>query len=240
MEVDLYVIPMAGLSSRFTKAGYSKPKYMLDVIDKPLFDWAVSSFSDYFGDEEFTFIFRDVLGTTDFLNERVNAMGIKNANFVCLEGETRGQADTVALGLKEVRAEDNRAVTIFNIDSFYRNYSFADFDSDGFLDVFVGEGDGWSFVEPECEGRVKRLAEKQRISPLCCTGLYHFNTISLFIDAFEQELVERQCSELYIAPIYNHLIKSGSVINYRLVENDSIEFLGTPQEYEDFLENNQS
>ncbi|EDP5628571.1 capsular biosynthesis protein, partial [Campylobacter jejuni] len=27
----IIIFPMAGLSSRFTKAGYDKPKYMLDL-----------------------------------------------------------------------------------------------------------------------------------------------------------------------------------------------------------------
>ena len=42
------VIPMAGLSSRFTKAGYTLPKYMLYVVDKSLFYLAVRSFEHYF------------------------------------------------------------------------------------------------------------------------------------------------------------------------------------------------
>ncbi len=37
----MIVMPMAGLSSRFTKAGYTKPKYMPEAFDKPLFDYAL-------------------------------------------------------------------------------------------------------------------------------------------------------------------------------------------------------
>ncbi|EOA0230274.1 capsular biosynthesis protein, partial [Escherichia coli] len=33
----MIVIPMAGLSSRFKKAGYVKPKYMLEAHGKTLF-----------------------------------------------------------------------------------------------------------------------------------------------------------------------------------------------------------
>lgn len=42
------IIPMAGLSSRFTKAGYILPKYMLYAVDRSLFNVAVSSFEKYF------------------------------------------------------------------------------------------------------------------------------------------------------------------------------------------------
>ena len=39
---------MAGLSSRFSKGGYTLPKYMLYIKDKTLFNLAVSSFDKYF------------------------------------------------------------------------------------------------------------------------------------------------------------------------------------------------
>ena len=44
----MIVIPMAGLSSRFFKASYDIPKYMLTAHDESLFDHSVKSFSQYF------------------------------------------------------------------------------------------------------------------------------------------------------------------------------------------------
>ena len=40
----MIVIPMAGLSSRFTKAGYTKPKYMLPLAGKSVFAHSIESF----------------------------------------------------------------------------------------------------------------------------------------------------------------------------------------------------
>ena len=57
------VIPMAGLSSRFTKAGYTLPKYMLYVVDKSLFFLAVRSFEQYFQTCRFVFVARKVFDT---------------------------------------------------------------------------------------------------------------------------------------------------------------------------------
>ena len=53
------VITMAGLGSRFKKAGYSEPKYMIEVHEKTLFDWSMESlegFND--GNEKYIFIVR--------------------------------------------------------------------------------------------------------------------------------------------------------------------------------------
>ena len=40
----MIVIPMAGLSQPFTRAGYDRPKYMLEAHGRTLFDQAVLSF----------------------------------------------------------------------------------------------------------------------------------------------------------------------------------------------------
>ena len=43
---------MAGLSGRFFKAGYTLPKYMLDLHGVPVFDHALGSFKALFGTEQ--------------------------------------------------------------------------------------------------------------------------------------------------------------------------------------------
>ncbi|TOH10549.1 capsular biosynthesis protein, partial [Vibrio parahaemolyticus] len=44
----MIVIPMAGMSSRFFKAGYKLPKYMLEAHGKSLFEHSLRSFESYF------------------------------------------------------------------------------------------------------------------------------------------------------------------------------------------------
>jgi hypothetical protein len=46
---------MAGLSKRFTDAGFTLPKYMLYAREKSLFNLAVSSFEAYFKTEKIYF-----------------------------------------------------------------------------------------------------------------------------------------------------------------------------------------
>ncbi|ELZ6526290.1 capsular biosynthesis protein, partial [Campylobacter jejuni] len=55
----IIIFPMAGLSSRFAKAGYDKPKYMLDLKGNSVFFHAVNSFKKYFKDFKFLFVYRD-------------------------------------------------------------------------------------------------------------------------------------------------------------------------------------
>ncbi|ENY8011783.1 glycosyltransferase family 2 protein [Vibrio fluvialis] len=237
----MIMIPMAGMSSRFFNAGYSKPKYMLEAKGKTLFEHSVLSFEKYFKDELFVFVIRDVYETKKFVIDQIKKLGIKCFKIVCLDVETKGQAETVFLGLDSV--DDNESLTIFNIDTFRPEFSYPDLSSkeDGYLEVFQGSGDNWSFVLPENEEStlLVETAEKRPISDLCCTGLYYFNKVSDFKLSYNdylnkpKELWEK--GELYVAPLYNFLIKNGKSIHYHKIERDEVIFCGTPDEYDDFL-----
>lgn len=235
----MIIIPMAGLSSRFFKAGYTKPKYMLELHGEPLFDICVKSFSSYFESEHFVFIVRDVYDTLDFVNDRLAHLGVKNYHIHVLEQETRGQAETVYLALnKDLNSQS--AITIFNIDTIRPNFSYPSdvIGTSSYLEVFKGEGENWSFVMPSCNSDldVIKTTEKNPISDLCCTGLYHFSSISEFRDAYEHYLTLPKdiwdAGELYVAPLYNYLIEKGRTIKYHIIERSEVVFCGTPTEYE--------
>ncbi|GAA5216364.1 glycosyltransferase family 2 protein [Corallincola platygyrae] len=238
----MIVIPMAGLSSRFFKAGYTQPKYMLPAHGKPLFDHAVESFQHYFESQPFLFICRSDYDTPAFIETRCKALGIADWQIVILDRETRGQAETVELGLRQASIKSG-PITIFNIDTFRPNFRFPAFvdQVDGYLEVFKGDGDNWSYARPEAPGSLKvvETAEKNPISDLCSDGLYYFSDASDFLNAFDAEAKrpeqELKNGELYVAPLYNLLIQNGKQINYHLIEREQVIFCGVPSEYDEFL-----
>ncbi|GBQ83471.1 glycosyltransferase family 2 protein [Asaia krungthepensis] len=238
----MIVIPMAGLSSRFTKAGYPVPKYMLPLHGKSVFAHSIESFSAYFETMPFVFIARTVADTEAFIRSEIAALGIRDARIVILDHETAGQAETVEFGVKQAGASPDSPLTIFNIDTFRPGFRFPEGEwfasSDGYLEVFRGEGANWSYVGP-VEGTDEPLAarttEKQPISDLCCDGLYHFARCGDFLAALEQERLTPSSPELYVAPLYNHLIKQGMKIHYEVIAPEAITFCGVPAEYEELL-----
>ncbi|KJY84136.1 capsular biosynthesis protein [Vibrio galatheae] len=242
----MIVIPMAGMSSRFFKAGYTKPKYMLEAHGETLFDHSVKSFRAYFSTLPFLFIVRNVYETEAFVKQRAQKLGIIEFYIVVLDQETRGQAETVSLGLdllEQQRPDYQGAITVFNIDTFRPNFIFPDVShkGDGYLEVFKGSGDNWSFALPEKAGSTKviKTAEKNPISDLCSTGLYHFNRKQAYLDAYQAYVAKPQQEwekgELYIAPLYNLLVEQGLEVHYHLIERSEVTFCGVPQEYTDFL-----
>ncbi len=230
---------MAGMSRRFTEAGYALPKYMLPLRRTTVFAHAVGSFSGLFADTPFLFIARHVAGTEAFLRDECGRLGIADARIVMLEQPTAGQADTVELGLREAGIDEGQPLTIFNIDTFRSRFAFPDAGwfgaSDGYLEVFRGSGANWSYVGPAenvAEPLVTRTTEKQPISDLCCDGLYHFARAGDFHSALNRERAAPSLPELYVAPLYNHLIADGRRIHYDVVQEEMITFCGVPAEYE--------
>jgi len=235
---EMIVIPMAGLSRRFTEAGYDLPKYMLPLPGGTVFAHAVGSFAALFATETFLFLARDVAGTPGFIKQQCAALGVRDARVYVLPDPTAGQAETVELGLRAAGAADETAITIFNIDTFRPGFRFprGDWfaDSDGYLEVFRGSGANWSYVRPASglSPIVKETAEKRQISDLCCTGLYHFARAALFVCALQRERTAAVLSELFVAPIYNHLIAAGKHIHFEEVARSDVVFCGVPAEYE--------
>lgn len=230
----MFIIPMAGLSSRFFKAGYKKPKYQLDLNGETVFSWSVKSFERYFQTDKFVFIYRDVYETKTFLEQEVKNLGIKEYELVCLPEETLGQADTVYQGITHIPSDEE--VYIFNIDSRIIDFTKPDWikECDGYLEVFKGEGEHWSFALADGSSkRVIQTAEKERISDLCSDGLYYFKKKSVFEKLFlkAKETGSTAKNEYYIAPLYNELIAQQAVVFYDLIAENRILFCGTPDEY---------
>lgn len=233
----MIIIPMVGKSSRFFSAGYKDPKYKLNIKGQSVFSLAVQSFSQYFDSEDFLFVIRQDYSAYEFVESELKSLGVKNYSIKVLDKDTRGQAESVYLGSVDV--DGSEPIYIFNIDTFRYGFTKPEIidHCDGYLEVFRGEGEHWSFIEVNSTGKVLRTTEKERISDLCSDGLYYFRRKS----DFDRAYISAEASDLsvkgeyYIAPLYNQLIQEGLLIGYDLIEINEIGFCGTPNEYESLL-----
>lgn len=239
----MFVFPMLGRSSRFFDAGYTLPKYKLPLGKEGLvvFDYVMSAFKRYFDSDLFVLMCRADTHDRTFLIERMNALGVRRFEVLEHRGETGGQAETVELSLAHVLEEEE--LFIFNIDTVL--YSFEKSPARGkvagYLEVFKGEGEHWSFVEPSLKlpGLATRVVEKKRISDLCSNGLYYFSTGRTFLSALNNYRQKHSVNEgeLYVAPLYNELIKRGLAVSYKVVAAEDIGFCGIPNEYRNLRRN---
>lgn len=232
----MIVFPMAGLSSRFTNAGYRVPKYELPISGSTVFEKAVLSFKNYFNEQEFLFITRKELKSVCFIESKLVNLGVKNFKILELYSETLGQADTVYQGVNQL---SDYELLIFNIDTFLINFEFPVWlkNCEGYLEVFNAEGSNWSFIEAGKNNNVLRTTEKDRISDLCSNGIYYFKSAKKFCKLVEHAYKSEDFTkgELYIAPLYNYLIRDGLPVLYKQVPSKNVIICGTPAEYEALL-----
>jgi dTDP-glucose pyrophosphorylase len=229
------ILPMAGAGSRFRKAGFEKPKYELKANGKHLFDWALLSLREFFHDSEFIFICPN--GADSFIKERCHDLGIQNYYIETVEAVTRGQAETV---LKALNFSDE-SILIYNIDTHLNIkddfFSQVNFNVDGWLLLFKAFGSHWSFAKFNEEGRVVDVAEKVRISDYASAGLYYFRSSDQFIDIisnYDNDIID-EYNELYVAPMYNYILKNDEAyIGQSVINFSSVIPLGTPEEVVSF------
>ena len=233
------VITMAGLGSRFRKAGYDVPKYQIEALGKTLFEWSMESLKGYQApDNKYIFIVRKEDESEAFIKETCKKLRINDVVVVGLDYLTDGQATTAMLG-REYWDKDSELM-IYNIDTYVEAYEMKreDIAGDGYIPCFHADGDHWSFVKLDENGKAVEVREKQRISDNCTLGAYYFKSCGLYEKMYEEyysseEKLEK--GEKYVAPLYNYMIQKGMDVRISIVDYDKVHVLGTPEELKEFV-----
>ena len=160
----IVLIPMAGAGSRFEKAGYTFPKPLVEVHDKPMIQFVVENLNI---DAEFVYIVQKTHYEKYNLQFLLNLI-TPGCKIVQVDHITEGAACTTLLA-KEFINFDNKHLLIANSDQY------VDWDSHDFFYTAINrECDGailtvesthpkWSFARIE-DGFVTEIAEKKPIS----------------------------------------------------------------------------
>lgn len=246
-KIDV-VITMGGLGSRFRKAGYDVPKYMIEAKGKTLFEWSLISIDGFKSDvNQYIFIAMkdEKTDAGAFISKKCTDLGIKNFHIIILNYLTDGQATTAMLASKFWNKEN--ALLIYNIDTYVESGAMnsAQIKGDGFIPCFKAEGTLWSFVRLDENGKAVEIKEKERISDNCTLGAYYFKTCALYESLYSEyygvngkkgvakNLVN---GEKYVAPLYNYLLEKGGEIYIADIPPEKVHVLGTPEELKVFLE----
>lgn len=229
------VIPMAGAGSRFTKEGYTLPKFAITAKGKSLLSWSLESLPLELFSKVILVAQKDDVEKISPLSVITPEQAAYVSNIILLDKLTKGQAETVFAAREHLNVG---GLLIYNCDtSFVSNTLRSTLANpvqlhDGVIGAFHGEGSHWSFAKTDLSGIVTETAEKIRISDNCLTGLYHFTRGLDFLEAYEAESLAPQGPELYVAPLYNHLVRKGRKFVLNFV--DEFRPIGTPSELRTF------
>ncbi|ECL3462275.1 lipopolysaccharide biosynthesis protein [Campylobacter jejuni] len=232
------VIPMAGLGSRFVKAGFDKPKPFIDVLDKPMIVRVLENLK--YKDARYILIARKEHLTKEkkLVDEIKNNF---NVEFIPIDKLTEGTACTVLYARKYIN--NDMPLMIANSDQIV-DINIADFINDSFkrgLDgsilTFIDKEKNpkWSFAKLNND-LVVEVKEKEDISEFATVGIYFFNKGKIFVESAIDMIIEndRVNNEFYTCPVYNYAIKSGAKIGIYNIDFSKMHGIGTPEDLEIF------
>ena len=234
------VIPMAGAGSRFSKAGFSKPKPFIDVNGKPMIVRVLDNLS--LPEAHYILVARreHMEAESDLVMEIKNSYP---ATFITIDGLTEGTACTVMHARKLIGNE--RPLLIANSDQIV-DFKPQDFvedcltrNLDGSILTFIDKkrDPKWSFARIGDDGLVCEVKEKIAISEIATVGIYLFRRGSDFVDATIEMFLaqDRINGEYYTCPSYNYMIRDGMRIGAYNVWQSAMHGLGTPEDLRGYL-----
>ena len=231
------LIPMAGAGSRFEKAGYTFPKPLIDVKNKPMIQVVVENLNIK---ANYIYIVQKSHREKYNLDTLLNLI-TPNCKIVEVDGLTEGAACTALLAKEFIN--NNQPLFFANSDQFVEwdsnefMYKMNETEADGGIVTFEATHPKWSFAKINEKGLVTEVAEKNPISNIATVGYYYWKHGSDFIKYAEKMIQEdiRINNEFYVCPVFNQAIADGKEI--RTFNIDKMWGLGTPEDLKYYLEN---
>ena len=231
------LIPMAGAGSRFSSAGYTFPKPLIEVNHKPMIQVVIENLNIK---ANFIYIVQKEHYEKYNLKYLLNLI-TPNCEIVQVDGVTEGAACTTLLAKEYIN--NNKHLVIANSDQFVEwdsnsfYYSMTNDNLDGGMLTFKATHPKWSFAKLDENGYITEIAEKKPISDIATVGIYYWNKGSDYVKYAEQMIEKniRVNNEFYVAPVYNEAILDG--FKFKPYNISRMWGLGTPEDLKDFLEN---
>ena len=231
------LIPMAGAGSRFEKAGFTFPKPLIDVRNKPMIQVVVENLNIK---ANYIYIVQKSHREKYNLDTLLNLI-TPNCKIIEVEGLTEGAACTALLAKEYIN--NDKPLFFANSDQFVEwdsnefMYKMNETNADGGIVSFKATHPKWSFAKIDKQGLVTEVAEKNPISDIATVGYYYWKQGSDFVKYAEQ-MIERDIrvnDEFYVCPVFNQAIEDKKEI--RTFNIDKMWGLGTPEDLRYYLEN---
>jgi NDP-sugar pyrophosphorylase family protein len=234
------VIPMAGAGSRFSNAGYTKPKPFIDVAGKPMIVRVLENLA-YPNARFFLIARQEHIQAEAELSQQIERDF--NASFIPISSLTEGTACTVLYARKYIN--NDQPLLIANSDQII-DMEIGEFindccnrNLDGSILTFIDEKKDpkWSFARIGASNLVEEVREKKAISEFATVGIYFYFRGSDFVDAALDMFIHRDQvnGEYYTCPTFNYLINQHKKIGIFNIPLEAMHGLGTPEDLDAFL-----
>lgn len=231
------LIPMAGKGSRFSQAGYTFPKPLIEIDKKPMIQWVIESLNIQ---GNYIFIIQKEHQVKYNIRSLLNSLK-PNCKIIELDHITEGAACTTLLAKNLIN--NDHPLVMANSDQFVQwdsnktMYNFTNKNFDGGILTFEALHPKWSYakINPQTN-LVTKVAEKEVISKNATVGIYYWKKGSDYVKYAEQMIKKniRVNNEFYVCPVFNEAISD----NKKIAISEVIEMygLGTPEDLNAFLQ----
>lgn len=232
----MLVIPIGGLGTRFSSAGITTPKPLIDIKGKPMAVRAIESFGT---------LDRVVVGLRRFEGYEELEKALKGlAQVVLFDEVTEGPAITIADVLTRVQAKGKEPLFTANCDQImdWDGLEFIDWclnsETYGAVVTFEGgEANKHSFVETK-KGIPVRYTEKIKISNTALTGIHYWVDVQTYtscVNRMKWENLRAPNGEFYVSLAYNYIHSNTRIYH---IPKSWFHPVGTPQELKEYLDAN--
>ena len=243
------VIPMSGMSRRFMEAGYTIPKYLLEIDGKTVIEHIIDLYPK---DTEFVCILNrkhhdetDVAGL--LLHKLPDGSSIK-----VIDPHKLGPVHSVLQALDDINDDEQ---VIVNYCDFSMKWDYDDFvshvedtDCDGCVISYTGfhphmlGSDNYAFCRlREGSYQIEEIREKQpftddKMSEYASTGTYYFKK-GKYVKHYFQQLIDEDVNingEYYVSLVHNLMIRDG--LHNTVYEVPNMLQWGTPLDVDKYLQ----
>ncbi len=226
---------MAGEGSRFSDAGYEKPKPFIDVNGKPMIVRVLENL--FYPNAKYILIARkEHIEKEKELVKKIEETF--NVIFIPIDKLTEGTACTVLYARKYINNDEpllianSDQIVDINIAEFIDDCSSKNLDGSilTFVDKF--KDPKWSFAKVDSKNLVVEVKEKVVISEYATVGIYLFSKGKNFVNASIDMIIENERigGEFYTCPVYNYAIKDRLKVGIFNIDSNRMHGMGTPED----------
>lgn len=228
------VIPMAGLGSRFSDAGYTTPKPFIEIEGKPMILEAVNTLGF-----EGNYIF--IIRKDEYIKNRMKEI-FPNSQIIEVDYLTDGPASSVMLAKEFINNDEELIVANcdqimwWDAETVIKQIRVMDYD--GVVVTYHETTPKNSYARINRRGYVTKMAEKQVISNVSLNGIHYWKKGKYFVESTES-MVEKNIrfnNEFYVSLTYNQMIEKGFKVGIYHIPNEFHNAVGTPDDLNRYFE----
>jgi NDP-sugar pyrophosphorylase family protein len=212
------IIPLAGSSEIFQKAGFPYPKPLIEIKGKPMIEWVIESTKSLVMPNQIVFIIKEEDCNVYHLDNTLKLLD-SNCEIVKIKNNTKGGLCSVLMAVDKIGNEDS--ILILNSDQIIEkdlseiNNYWIKKQSDVGVVTFKSVHPRWSYALSE-EEKIIQTAEKNPISNQAIAGYYYFNSAELFFDCAFQTIINDVQTDgmFFISPVINEFILRNKKVNF--------------------------